>query len=395
MVSPHYKLPKQIFVASELAPISDEVFTLAGYSFQVERETIADVASARQLQLQAEEAFAKRKKAYEEEKLKKQKVAARKIAPGFLDTDTRILTPQQLYHSQTDKNEESENTGTRTESVPVSPQLSHSQQPSPASTEKPSPSTNNEINSKQPLDNPSTSQASAAAATAFDYLRFEQGLAPPDPWDTPENDLLALKSILGNAANKTNNRPVSASPDQYNYNKSATDQFTKSHGMFPSTPRRPHSTQQTSTPDTGYWAFKNNPPPHGSKHNYNPQPMPGIGRHSSAPVAPALPPKLFKDGGSPSSSSPHPSMSVPPLPSQPTSSPLPTSLPDYRTTSGSASPVIPPPLPPLPPTRSPKESLVQELINMGFSRVQAVEALEKNDNDLIKATNFLLDHEVA
>jgi hypothetical protein len=31
----------------------------------------------------------------------------------------------------------------------------------------------------------------------FDYLKFEQGLAPADPWDTPENDMVALRSILG------------------------------------------------------------------------------------------------------------------------------------------------------------------------------------------------------
>jgi uncharacterized UBP type Zn finger protein len=35
--------------------------------------------------------------------------------------------------------------------------------------------------------------------------------------------------------------------------------------------------------------------------------------------------------------------------------------------------------------------LIQELINMGFTREQAQNALEKNDNDISKATNFLLD----
>lgn len=28
---------------------------------------------------------------------------------------------------------------------------------------------------------------------------------------------------------------------------------------------------------------------------------------------------------------------------------------------------------------------------MGFTRAQAIDALEKNDHDLVKATNFLLD----
>ena len=79
----------------------------------------------------------------EKEYTKRQKLAARKIAPGFLDTDTRILKPQPLY--QRDE-----------EDMPSAPR--HQQ---------------------------------------LDYQKFEQGLAPPDPWDQPENDLVALRSILG------------------------------------------------------------------------------------------------------------------------------------------------------------------------------------------------------
>lgn len=36
---------------------------------------------------------------YVEDKIHRQKVAARKIAPGFLDTDTKILTPKPLSHT--------------------------------------------------------------------------------------------------------------------------------------------------------------------------------------------------------------------------------------------------------------------------------------------------------
>lgn len=35
---------------------------------------------------------------YEQEKINQQKLAARRIAPGFLDTDTRILKPEQKYN---------------------------------------------------------------------------------------------------------------------------------------------------------------------------------------------------------------------------------------------------------------------------------------------------------
>lgn len=67
------------------------------YPFAVEREVIAQVEAARKLGFETEEAFALKKKQYEEEKANKRKAAARKIAPGFLDTDTRILKPEQTY----------------------------------------------------------------------------------------------------------------------------------------------------------------------------------------------------------------------------------------------------------------------------------------------------------
>lgn len=93
--------------------------------------------------------------------------------------------------------------------------------------------------------------------------------------------------------------------------------------------------------------------------------------HSTNSV-PALPPKLFSNSNS---SSPVISPPVLPPPS------------DYHKSNSTPTP---PPLPPLPPV-TPNENLITELGNMGFSRAQAIDALEKNDHDLIKATNFLLD----
>lgn len=67
------------------------------YPFAVERDVIAQVEAARKQTFEAEEAFKLLKKQYQEEKLNQRKAAARKIAPGFLDTDTRILKPEQTY----------------------------------------------------------------------------------------------------------------------------------------------------------------------------------------------------------------------------------------------------------------------------------------------------------
>lgn len=66
----------------------------------MERDVIAQVETARKRLFEEEEAFNLKKKQYEDEKLQQQKAAARKIAPGFLDTDTRILQPQPTFSTE-------------------------------------------------------------------------------------------------------------------------------------------------------------------------------------------------------------------------------------------------------------------------------------------------------
>lgn len=80
---------------------------MAAYPFSVEREALADIEAARKLQRAEEERLEQWRKEYEEEKVKRQKLAARKIAPGFLDTDTRILQPEPL-HATTRNNQQEE-----------------------------------------------------------------------------------------------------------------------------------------------------------------------------------------------------------------------------------------------------------------------------------------------
>jgi hypothetical protein len=90
------------------------------------------------------------------------------------------------------------------------------------------------------------------------------------------------------------------------------------------------------------------------QHTYPPM-------NSPSPVPPARPPKSFE------------------------AAPTPPQLPPAATAAATAST-----------TTATQENdatngLIQELIDMGFSREQAQNALEKNDNDISKATNFLLD----
>ncbi|CAO3677832.1 unnamed protein product [Rhizopus stolonifer] len=271
MVSPHYRLPKKIIIASELKPVPDSISQLVSYPFSIERQAIANSEAFRKRSIEEEELLRAKRIQYEEEKSNERKVAARKIAPGFLDTDTRILTPEQKYVQMPEPEEE-----------PVSqPVLENS------------------------FDKP------------FDYLKFEQGLSPADPWDTPENDFVALRSVLSSPGTNYNT-PI--------YPQYQPRSFSKNEGA--------------------YWNIQN-----GVAYSQ------GLSPNS----VPAIPPKLFNS----------------PMPSSTTSSPVITH------------PITSPPVPPLPNTAY--EHLIEELNNMGFTRLQAIDALEKNDHDLIKATNFLLD----
>jgi hypothetical protein len=121
-----------------------------------------------------------------------------------------------------------------------------------------------------------------------------------------------------------------------------------------------------------YWNFNN------SNSNSNNSNSPQLSQRQVHPV-PALPPKLFNNSPLPTSSTSSPIMTPPTLPP-------PSEY--HRQTSGIS--VTPPPLPPLP-MPQPNENLITELSNMGFTRAQASDALQKNDQDLIKATHFLLD----
>ncbi|KAG0739842.1 hypothetical protein G6F57_009491 [Rhizopus arrhizus] len=299
MVSPHYRLPKKIAIASELKPVPDDISQLVAYPFSVERQVIAEVEVSRKKTLEEEEALKVKKSQYEEELTNKRKVAARKIAPGFLDTDTRILKPEQRYIQMPESTEEMSTT------VQESPRQSISE-----------------------------------SANSFDYLKFEQGLAPADPWDTPENDFVALKSVL-------------SSPSKANYNSNSNSHRTFMARACPPYPPRPYVKNEGA-----YWNVQN-----GAGYPQPPPPPPSQGL--SPKSVPAIPPKPFNNSPLPSSSS----------------SPI---------ISYSSPSLAPPPVPPLP-TNTVYEHLIEELNNMGFTRIQAMAALEKNDYDLLKATNFLLD----
>ncbi|KAI9473516.1 MAG: hypothetical protein EXX96DRAFT_487742 [Benjaminiella poitrasii] len=328
MVSPMYKLPKK--------PV---------YPFAIEREVIAQVEAARKQAFEAEEAFNLRKKRYEEEKINKQKIAARKIAPGFLDTDTRILQPQQTYVYEHPLLNKSEENSEENSEATASPKISDNQKEEKKSDH-------------------------------FDYLKFEQGLAPADPWDTPENDMVALRSLLGSPKSSSYSpKSATSTPPPY-------PSQLYPHPQPQSQQQQQQNTRLYQKNEGVYWNFQPN-----STNSY-PLPQQHLQRQNVINSVPALPPKLFSNNSnSPTSLMPTPSTSSPIIP---TNNPIHQ---QQTSTSHGLSSVTPPPLPPLPSSQSaiPYEDLITELGNMGFSRTQAIDALKKNDYDMMKATNFLLD----
>ncbi|RCH79992.1 hypothetical protein CU097_001845, partial [Rhizopus azygosporus] len=153
-------------------PIPDDISQLTTYPFSIERQVLSYIEASRKNALEEKETLRAKRAQYEQEKINQQKLAARRIAPGFLDTDTRILKPEQKYN------------------------------PTPEAT----------VEEPQELNQAS----SESSHEKFDYLRFEQGLAPADPWDAPENDFVALRSVLGSSPKANYSTPTSrTSPVTY------------------------------------------------------------------------------------------------------------------------------------------------------------------------------------
>ncbi|KAI9303863.1 hypothetical protein BJ944DRAFT_241069 [Cunninghamella echinulata] len=420
MSSIQYRLPKQITI--EEIPFLEDALALKTYSFEVERQTLTNIVTSREKMQQHEKSLNERTEKYQAEKLQQQKAEARKIAPGFLDTETRILHPQPYYSNKTfhDENDTNSNSNSSTtyqqhtysETVNNNnnnsngyqyDQLHYPQQQQVAenhhhqhvvnTTSSPVASPPHRFRSSSiPAEANSTNHANqqdkrASSQSHFDYHRFEQGLAPPDPWDTPENDLVALRSILGNQDNKG---------EQENQNNQYTPMSMPSHTPQYSSPYQRPNTANVYSSDAGPW-IRPPPPPH---PHYQQQPLHNNNNNSNNnnnhKMAPALPPKVYND--TKSSSQP----STPPPPPPPPLSSTSSSLIQQQHQQQHGYPPMdtsiskPPLLPPLPPMNNnnngSNEMLIQELANMGFSRSQAIDALQKNDNDLVRATNFLLDN---
>ncbi|KAH8551636.1 hypothetical protein BGW37DRAFT_491691 [Umbelopsis sp. PMI_123] len=347
MVSPLYKMPKPVVLGNHLAVIPENVNNLLLYPFSLEPEVSKEVEQCRELDKRNAEVLNQKYQEYVHDKIQRQKVAARKIAPGFLDTDTKILTPKPL-----NARINGQSTDTTTD------------MPSPSNPARHNRSMSDEISSARLMlpqhgVKPSTSVSSGLGSKKqnnINYLEFEQGLAPLDPWDTPENDIDALQEIWdARSPIKGDNRRRTV--NELPGTSHMTYQQSANHG-----PLRSYQQQQ----------------PHHSL------PLP----HKQPPYS--QPPPQYPVTSSPSGTTSPIQHTYPPMRATSPVPPVPPARPPkaFDTTP-------PPPPPPVPAAANTENSvnngLIQELIDMGFTREQAQNALEKNDNDISKATNFLLD----
>lgn len=279
----------------------------------------------------------------------------------------------------------------------------------------------------------SNSSKTGKSSSQFNFSEFEQGLPPPDPWDAPENDFAALRDVLGlsDGVGGGNSSASSSPPPGLSRNRTMPPTFQQpsipppnqpqqafspnyiptnsnsSHisGTSPSPILRNTLQPSISTPlsisprqyylvtDNGLpnqpplTSYSTGTPPPLPPHKYPPRPTSPSRSTSPVPAVPIRPPKYYAGASTPSpAGSPALASATLPVFTEPA---------QYRALAGTPPPL--PPLPPLPPQptggdiQPGDKHQVAELMNMGFSRQQAVDALEKNDYDMSKATNFLLD----
>lgn len=311
-----------------------------------------------------DEAKAAAMKARDDERLAKQIAAARKIAPGFLDTDQRILTPTRVDSPSLAKDaskDEGANTLTTASTIATVMQ-------------------------------PTTSNSKV------NYDEFESGMAPPDPWEAPQSLSDMLSSLDGN---RSSSSPVIAANSQFHASSPRVSIDATRHSQdigrpatyvqraqssSPPIPRAEISTSDLASTLASRLLLHNNIPQQA-------QPPP-------PPPPPSLPPKLENGKGpEPSTSRMHPPAINPSMPSAGPSSTASTS-PSSQIPAFPSSPSIPSstfaPVGdqklPLPVSSSElNESAIAQLVDIGFERSLAIKALEKKNGKVDAAIEWLLD----
>ncbi|KAJ3288451.1 hypothetical protein HK104_008169 [Borealophlyctis nickersoniae] len=205
---------KTVSLPYSYVPVADNVADLYTYDFSLERRVIEEAERA--IQAAAAEKAALEERARREEAERKER--ERKKAPGLEDN---ILQPIPATGSPV---------GLRKEIA--------SKSPSPTQPSATSESGGDKVNSASvgPVSTWKTKKN-----PHIDYLEFEHGLAPPDPWDTrEEDDLQMLREVMGGSG------PPASVPPQPQNTYSQPHQAPPSYSQLPAT--HPPAHAHTSLP---------------------------------------------------------------------------------------------------------------------------------------------------
>ncbi|KAK9720392.1 hypothetical protein K7432_004190 [Basidiobolus ranarum] len=406
------KLPKSVTLPYNYRPLPHlQQLLQPTYDFKLEKH-IVNVADEKrkedEARIVAQEEF---RKMADKEKLDQAKARLNAVAPG-LSSEGEILQPIPVTSSALGR------------AASMSPELESRREMSPA------------LETLRPA-----SENKGAKVANFNYLEFENGLPPANPWDSPktsEDDFKMLKDVLAgtekqipshiatdpdfdplapvansqsNIDTKNKNPPIlhngmeTAAPNDeitpgfiarsitdmslndtknlhlhrsHTYSYGQPPNSNEKHVYHSSSPSHiHHPSQSASFPSRSVQSYYgNNTLPNSARGSHSHSPVPHTSSHSTRYVAPPV---------AGSSAAAH--FEPPQLPPKPGKS--------WYLSEDNA----PPPIPPLPTSFLHEDQAeddtdipqARELVNMGFSKEQAIRALKAHDYDLIKATNYLLD----
>ncbi|CAG8743065.1 hypothetical protein C2G38_2045051 [Gigaspora rosea] len=377
------------------------------YDFNLERHIIADSERFRLENAALIQMRAQKLQALQDARIRKQKEEARKIAPGFLDTDRRLLTPVPMHAPPKRASQQIENGN----SAPIGSEVSNGNQKvlhgRSASDELP-----NHVVERMKLKEEGDVEESKPAKSLV-YLEFEESLPsrnPSDPPNTIQNDIAILQGVIGPSVSSKSQNEVK-------------NVVSNGLAMSPTTIGLHMGPEVSLAPSTNFNMFHISPRLQPAMPPPQQQPQPftlgsSLPNHSNPEqfISTNLanmrisPPNTANVYTSPLSSMSARNISAPNLQGEMQRIYTSPSYP-YERRPSHQSHIIPPTLP----TRPPKEALssspstshieeesdidendtnsemIKQFINMGFSKTQAINALEKFDYDPYKATNYLLD----
>ncbi|KAL1925634.1 uncharacterized protein VTP21DRAFT_517 [Calcarisporiella thermophila] len=396
IVSPHHKLPQPINLPYDFAIIPEIISEYHQYDFKLENTVIEESQRRRLCAEEFAKTMEEQTRKNEETRRQRERELTKRLAPGFdPDADEGILQPVKVLASR--KGRESEGS---------QPFHQHVRSASADSTARAKESLQSGNSKHFGTTIPQSKQSNL-----FSFLEFEQGLPPPDPWDTPEaivDDLTALKDVLGVQMNTSgsslSNVPLE-NPNNSTLFRSSTS-IQASQSMAPNTGSlRPLSLQplirdQNSSSQLSR-ALSHLNISHPSGFSSSPS-LPAItsAPQRSLPSPPSKPTPVnvlsntTHTNDDSASTETHLMESSPFTSSQASNSHwgLPnlnfdsSQTPSHAQQSQQSHP------------QEEEKSLdlsnsesVNQLIQMGFSHDQSLDALKRYDYDLEKATNYLLD----